>query len=270
MLSKSDPFVEPHYKISAFEERIIQRLDELSVRLTQDGFDRNEILNLYANKNFRIERDILRIYSKGRIGRPMSYEEYRRRHGIDRLIKLAPIFYNTYAKEIEEAAREYNFDSRQIVSTVAIETVLATFLGNCKAFNAIAALYASDRKKEFGYKQMKPYIQYCKEKKVDVYTFSSSIAGAMGYPQIIPQNLKRYCNERNPMNLVDSFHIIARFHKDAGWDPRQNHKIPQPGSRNWKAIHTYNNSDNYVRARNELAANLKIRPVAIRAVPSSD
>lgn len=270
MLSQSNPLIETPFRLSNFEERIVRRLDELSVRLVKEGFDRNEIIKLYTNKNFKIERDIIRYYSFGRKGKPMSYEQYRKRIGLDELINRAPEFYQAYKTEIEQAAKEYSFDSRQIVSTVAIETVFGTYLGDYKSFNAIVAMFASDRCKELGYRQVKAYIPYCKQKGVDLFSYPASRAGAIGPMQIMPENLKTYWSEKNPMDLIECFHIIAKFHKDAGWNPRQNGKIPSPGSRNWQAIHTYNNSNNYVRARNELAASLKISRAAIRADTGSD
>jgi len=270
MLSQSDSLIETPFRLSNFEERIVGRLDELSARLAKDGFDRDEIIKLYTHKNFKIERDIIRYYSFGKKYPPMSYDQYRRKLGLDELIRRAPEFYQAHKTEIEKAARKYGFDSRQIVSTIAIETVFGTYLGDYKSFNAIVAMFASDRYKELGYRQIKAYIPYCKKEGVDLFSYPSSIAGAIGPMQVMPENLRIYWSEKNPMDLIECFHIIAKFHKDAGWDPRQNGKIPSPGSRNWQAIHNYNNSNNYVRARNELAASLKISPIAVRVVPGLD
>ena len=263
MFSKNDSFIQSPYKLAQSEKRILERMDELAVRLhkDEDGMDWSETIDTYCNEDFRIERDIVRMYRKRtRPRRALSYKRYRELYELDDKIRRAPGFLKEYKEELEEIEKIYGFDKRQIVSTVGMECNYGDFLGDYYAYNALVAMFASDRKKEFGYTQMKEYIKFCEHKNVDLFKYKSSPASAIGYAQHIPDSLNKYSKERDPMNMIDCFHIICEHHLADGWDPEQNHEIPKKGSRNWESMYEYNNSGKYVRARNEIAEKAKWDP----------
>ena len=261
VFSKNDSFIQTQYELAESEKRYLRRMDELAMRLAQEGYDWREIIDAYCNKNFRLERGIVRRFRRRRKPRrPLSYDKYKRLYGLEDKIRRAYEFYNTYKEELDEVERLYGFDKRQIISTIAIESDYGRVLGDYYAFNALTAMFASDTRKEFGYKQMKEYIKFCKSRAEDLFKYKSSYAGAIGPAQFIPENLNKYFSKRDPMSMVDCFHVIAEYHLADGWDSRYNHLIPRAGTRNWRAIWGYNRSRNYVRARNEIAASLPLGP----------
>lgn len=276
MFSKNDSFIQTPYRLGRSEEGYLRRMDELAKRLAQEGYEWREIIEAYCNKNFRFERGIARRYRKRfKPRKALSYARYRKIYGLEDKIRKAYEFYEKYKEELDVVERTHGFDKRHIVATLGIESDYGRFLGKYYAFNALTALFASDTKKEFGYKQMKYYIEFCKLRDEDLFKYKSSYAGAIGPAQFLPENLLLYFGrEKDPLNMIDCFHAVAEYHLDCGWDLRYNHLIPREGTRNWKVIKRYNNSKNYVRARNEIAASLPVEAVLgssdARTVSSKD
>lgn len=258
MFSKSDSFISSPYKISKREKRIIIGLDELSVRLSKDGFDRNKILDYYSDKRFRTHRNIgynfISNPEKKADRGEISYEEYRDILGLDDKIKEAPAFLKKYREDLGKAEEDRGVDRRYLVSITGVESDYREDIENIGkyiAFNAATSLY-NTHKREFAYKQLKEFLVLCKKNKIDIYKIKSSYALCAGPEQFLFGNINKYFRG-NFFNMADWIPAVAHYLKDAGWDSEQNNIIPKKGSNNWETLLEYNDSDNWVRAVIELA-----------------
>jgi hypothetical protein len=259
--SQGDPLikVDTPYRLHPLEKRIIERMDDMAIRYAEnhknDPHAWKRITDAYLSKDFRMERDIVRLYAKRARPPSYSYEQFRKDYELDEKKIYVAKYYESRKQKIDQVAAEFNFDYRQILSTLGMEINFERYPIKYKAFNAIVAMYASDTKKEFAYDQLEAYLSFCDERKEDIFLYDSSSAAAISQAQIIPQNLKAtFGTKMNPLNFEDSLRAICKFHLLNGWNPKKNHLIPTKGSRNWDVLMDYNPWSFYVMGRNEIAS----------------
>jgi membrane-bound lytic murein transglycosylase B len=268
VLSQRDPFMPPkniHY-ILRQEANIVKSLDELTRRLEKDGFDKKQVQDAYGDERFIVHREIIRMFDKSPEAKGakgvITYDQYRKNLGLDDKLIRAPGFLKKYKEELAAAEKKYGVDKRYIAAILGIESDFGNNGGRYYAFNALTSLYAT-RKKEFAYKELKEYLAMCNKKKKDVYSYKASYAGAFSYAQFIPSSYNRLFVGKNgdfnadPYDMVDCIYSVGHYLYKSGWNAKANQKTPAVGSRNWKAIFSYNPSKLYVKTVTELATKSK-------------
>jgi hypothetical protein len=265
MLSKSDPFIETPYKISEAEQLRIQKLDELSIRLPKDltsyGITRGELLGYYANKNFRLHRSIgynfIRNPELSAMKREITHEQYKQKIGFEAKVFRGVQFFKDNLLTLLDAEEKFGVSAFNIVSTIGIESSYRVNPGGYLALNAAISLYPTP-KQEFAYKELKELLIFCKKNNIPIFDINSSYAICSGPGQFLPSNLNKLF-QGDIFSMEDWIYAVARYLQRAGWDPKQNRKMPAKDSANWRALHDYNPSDEYVLTNSELAQAIRLQ-----------
>jgi membrane-bound lytic murein transglycosylase B len=263
LFAKRDSFVPPYqYKITPKEERIAKSLEELSIRLAKDGFDKSSILNLYADNRFKIHRGNVNYFKANPEAKAPTYEQYKEKIGLEAKIRDGPVFFKKYQDALLGAEDKHGVEASFIAAIIGVETDYGSNPGRYRAFNAAVSLYNSS-KKEFAYKQLKELLTYIKKQNMDIFDIYSSYAVCVGYGQFLPENLNKFFIGKNGdfkadfNSMEDWIYSVAYYLQKAGWNKKHNYRTPIKGATNWKAIWAYNHSGYYVRADIDLASSMK-------------
>ncbi|MBN2051953.1 lytic murein transglycosylase [Candidatus Woesearchaeota archaeon] len=257
-----DPFVPAIKYLPLPEVKTVIELENIRSKLVKDGFDNEEIMRLYLDDRFSVEKSIIHFFSPSTKAisarKKFSYDGYRKLLALDDKISKAPAFMHKYIDDLCLAESMHGVDRRYIAAIKGIESDYGKNLGKYLAFNALISMYLGGRK-ELAYNELKEYLAYCEKNQKGIYDFTSSYAGAIGCAQFMPSSLNRLFIgkkgdfDADPMNMIDSIYSSAYYLKQSGWDPSKNNIIPTPGSANWKALWDYNHSAFYVQAVIEIA-----------------
>jgi len=112
------------------------------------------------------------------------------------------------------------------------------------------------KKSTRAYRELKALLAYAKEQNIDPFSVKGSTEGAIGLPQFLPSNIKRYGSDGNGDNKVDIFQhddaiaSIASYLKAHKWREDNNSKKKQ------RIILRYNNSIYYANTVLQLAERL--------------
>ncbi len=134
-------------------------------------------------------------------------------------------FWNTYHKDIAEAARQFNVDPQIIVAVIGVETFYGRYLGKYSVLDALYSLgfYYPPRGKFFR-GELGHLFHLIDEENLDVSKLKGSYAGAMGYGQFIPSSYRRYSvnfDKQAGRDLiqspVDAIGSVANYLHKHGW-----------------------------------------------------
>lgn len=265
MLSKGDSFIESHHTLDKNEQKLIVGLEELRYQLEKDGFDRDKINQHYSRNRITLRKDIINYFTRApesrAAARKLTYAGYRKLVGLDDKIEVAPGFFDMYRDALAEAYQEHAVPPSIVASIIGIESDFGNNRGKYPVFDALISLYLTSRR-GFAYNEIKELIRFCDRNNKQLNELTASYAGAVGWAQFIPSSLNRLFIGKHgdfkadPFNIDDCIHSVAYYLKRSGWDPKNGENIRE-GSRNWKALLSYNKSSVYVRAVLELAESIE-------------
>jgi len=167
---------------------------------------------------------------------------------------------------INTVADSFGVDPFLIVSIIGVESKYGENSSQFSVFNALhTVIHKIPKRKRWAEKEMIEYLVYCHENFIPPLTIFGSYAGAFGYGQFIPSSFNHFAIDfnrdgiRHPYDWPDvlasiaNYLILNRYNKGSSDFSRQ--------SRNWRAVHSYNHSGNYVlvvlELREELISSIK-------------
>ena len=179
-----------------------------------------------------------------------------------------------HAATLEAAEKKFGVDPNVITAIILVETKFGRFLGTRSIINTLSTMASlteappreylwgqlpkerrfernrydqkADRKSQWAYKELKAFLTYTQQHKVDPINIKGSYAGAMGIAQFMPSNILAYGKDGNGDGRIDLFedadaiHSIASYLKHYGWKPGIDRK------KAYKVVYHYNHSKYYV------------------------
>lgn len=265
---------EAHKFISRNPEEQQEKIEELKNKLKSDGYDSQAIDDLFNNPKFKLD---LRMFEPPKYSKEIDgkkgYERYRIIVGVPEKINVAPHFVDSYRGFLNDAESKKGVDKTAIAGVLAIECNFnETYkIGKYLAFNAIVTQIIHTDRPEWAYRELKELLKFAYARgpsifgeRFDIFDIHSSSAGALGNGQFIPSTLNSlFVGERgnlltaNPWDMIDSIYSVPHFLINNGWDPKQNGKPIEEGTRNWLALYRYNHDPFYVKAVLEIMNSLK-------------
>lgn len=126
---------------------------------------------------------------------------------------------------LERAEAKYGVPQEIIVALLGIETVYGRNMGNVRTLDALSTLaFDYPRRAEFFRNELVQYLLLTRERHFDVLTMQSSFAGALGIPQFMPSNYRKYGLDFDENGEVDLLHdpedvigSVANYVKKFGW-----------------------------------------------------
>lgn len=257
----------------------------LQDRLIRDGFERSHIRSLYSRPEMTLDQKALAAYFSHREA-TLNYDQFLARSSIDQTID----YLGRHQNALKQAQNLYGVEEEVISAIILVESRLGTFIGKHLVLNTLSTLAALDdkgcrdmlwnayakqkapgsrkkfetwarRKSTWAYGELKAFLQYIKDQKVDPYTIRGSYAGALGIAQFMPSSLLRFAQDGNrdgQINLfqhADAIESIANYLKQHGWRPGlKRHEA-------FRILLRYNHSKYYADTILKVAERLeKLRP----------
>ncbi len=252
----------------------------LKKKLETDGFKKTEIEQLYSHPSVAFDAKGVSMYFIHNEGK-LNYDQFAEKKSVDKALN----YLKKHKSALDEAQKKYGVDKEVIVAILLVESRLGTYTGNRRVLNTLSTMAAlqdktirkeywnyiassthlsrkeyetkAKRKSGWAYKELKAFLQYTSQEKIDPGTIKGSYAGALGYCQFMPSNiliLARDGNNDKKINLFDhedAIMSIASYLSHYGWKPG----IPPKTAA--KVVYTYNHSSYYVNIILKVASILK-------------
>jgi len=246
---------------SRVQQKHSSALDNLSEHLRGKGFSPEEML---SHPQFEIYEDIVSFYKKAPEKKGwdtygdavkrgdtkeaerlfnQEFTRYRRHIGLDKKKETITKFIEEHAEQLELVEESYGIPREIIAAVIGMESHFGKITGRHYAVNVYVSMYVVNYRKKFALSQLEELLRFSEKNGLDVFTYRSSYAGAIGYMQFLPYSLNRWFVGNNVFDMDDSITSVANYL--AHFKKRQGTVE--------KALYRYNPSKLYVSAVLELA-----------------
>jgi membrane-bound lytic murein transglycosylase B len=203
----------------------------------------------------------------------LDYDQFTTKDSVAK----ARSYIDRYREDLERAEIKYGVDKNVVAAILLVETRLGKYTGRSPILNTLATMASlsdpirretlfqhissnpkrlprdkfekkADRKSRWAYDQLKAFIEYSNQEKIDPFSIYGSYAGAFGIAQFMPTSIVAYAVDGDGDGRIDLFtHAdsiasAANYLKQFGWKPGISRKKAE------KAVHAYNRSSYYVNA----------------------
>ncbi|MBU0621713.1 MAG: lytic murein transglycosylase B [Gammaproteobacteria bacterium] len=151
--------------------------------------------------------------------------EYRPNFINPQRISLGVRFWKKHERALRRAEKIYGVPQEIIVGIIGVETMYGNGTGHYRALDALTTLaFDFPRRADFFRDELEKYLLLAREQGFDLLSIQSSYAGALGIPQFMPSNYRRYAVDFNGNGKVDimrepedAIGSVANYLKHYGW-----------------------------------------------------
>jgi len=266
-----------------FGKDIDPSVNKLIDRLSLDGLDKGYLQDLFSRSEFRLVPQAI-AQGLARKEATLNYGQFLEKYSVDRAIS----YLKTHRTTLDKMERDFGVSAPLVAAILSVETSCGRYMGSFKTVEILAtqavslepAVYRQiiaylpteekpnpdarkiekklKNKSARAYKELKALLTYYKDQNRNPLRIKGSIEGAIGLPQFLPSNIKRYGFDGNGDGTIDLFQhkdaitSVASFLKAHKW--REDNGYEQKK----QIIRKYNPSDYYastVLKLTELLAN---------------
>jgi membrane-bound lytic murein transglycosylase B len=233
---------------------------ELKYSLACRGLDKDYVSRIFSDPRNQFLPDVVRKIAYLRKETPDIYEKFLR----PEVVAQGRAYLAEHRRTLRGAEACYGVAPEVIVAILTVESGLGNNTGHYPVFNVFASLSVMDspeviqqvdltpaprdrlkKKAAWARQELQVFLEYCHARNLDPYSFKGSWAGAMGFCQFLPSDLKNCGVDGDGDGRVDLwthddaiFSVACYLHK-SGFQ-RQNRA-------SWRrAVYDYNHSDAYV------------------------
>jgi len=190
-----------------------------------------------------------------------SWSNYRRRFITSKHINTGTAFYNRHRRSLQRAEAQYGVPSEYILGIMGVETIYGGNVGSDRAIDALATLgFMNARRGNYFTSELESYFLMTRRARLDPLQPKASWAGALGLPQFMPSNIKKYGVDYDGDGAVnlwtpqDAIGSVANYLRSHGWKPGEIAAIPavKTGSRGYSRL---KNGFKYKHSLSKLARN---------------
>ncbi len=151
--------------------------------------------------------------------RPIFVNEKRIAEGVD--------FWAAHRAALDRASLASGVPPEILVAILGVETSYGRLTGRYRVLDALATLaFDYPPRAKFFQTELEQFFLLSREAAIDPLTATGSYAGAMGAPQFMPSNYRRYAVDADRdgrvdlwTNWSDVFASIGNYFKEHGWNP---------------------------------------------------
>ena len=152
--------------------------------------------------------------------------EYRPIFLTERRISEGTEFWIAHRQELDRASVRSGVAPEYLAAIVGVETYYGRTTGSYRVLDALATLaFDYPARAKFFRDELEQFILLSRETGLDPLTVKGSYAGAMGAPQFMPSNYRRYAVDANADGHVDLWNSwwdvcasVANYLKEHGWN----------------------------------------------------
>lgn len=245
-------------------------------KLISNGIDSSFVYNIFSNPDINFNEKFVKINVTGYL-KKADYSQHYDNNSIEKSLE----FIEKYSDILLACEQKYKVPKEVITAIIWIETKHGDFLGNNNILSVYLSTAMADReeyitlnkkilredfsgtenelaeldrkieiravkKSKWAISEIKSLAKMYHDLKMDVLNIRGSWAGAFGLTQFLPSSYLRCAVDGNGDRVIDLFNIddaiysVANYLKMAGWSKDTDDMK--------KAVHSYNNSNEYVKA----------------------
>jgi len=197
---------------------------------TEHGFDRDELLALFAKANTR--PSVIERITRPAEGKP--WHEYRDIFLTDKRITAGAEFWRQNASALARAEAEYGVAAEVIVAIIGVETFYGRYRGKDPVLESVGTLaFDYPKRSKFFSAELEQYLLLAREEGWDPLAVQGSYAGAMGLPQFIASSYRRLAvdfdgdGKRDLIdNVDDAIGSVAHYLAKSGWKRGETVAVP--------------------------------------------
>ena len=162
-----------------------------------------------------------------------SWSNYRRRFITSRHINAGTAFYNRHKRSLHRAEAQYGVPAEYILGIMGVETIFGGNVGTDRAIDALATMgFMNSRRGNYFTSELESFFVMTRSARLDPLVPKASWAGALGLPQFMPSNIKKYGVDFDGDGAVnlwtpdDAIGSIANYLRGHGWKPGEIAAIP--------------------------------------------
>lgn len=227
-------------------------------RAIEKGVSEEYLKQVFEDGNIQIHREISERFSKPY--EKKSWADYRKLFVKPSRIDKGSEFYTERQETLIKVSKHYGVDPYLILSIVGIESNYGSHYKQFKVFNSLyTQILEMPKRANWATTELIEFLFYCYEDSIPPHSVYGSYAGAFGFGQFIPSSFNHYAVDfdgdgiRQAYEWPDVMASIANYLIKNGY-PANNYSNKD---KLYKAVYSYNHSDNYVRAVLELRDELQ-------------
>lgn len=253
----------------------------LYTRLQKDGIEKKTLRTLLTHPKLELMYEVV-AKSLIRKEANLNYAQFLTQDSVNKAI----LYLKTHDTALQKTENHFGVSAPVVVAILSVETAFGNYTGYVNTVNILVTQALSlepgiyqqivnripteekstltlkqiktklKKKSARAYTELKALLAYAKEENIDPFSVKGSTEGAIGLPQFLPSNIKRYGSDGNGDNKVDLFQhddaiaSIASYLKAHKWTENTSYKKKQ------KIILKYNNSVYYAKTVLQLAERL--------------
>ena len=198
---------------------IAEWIDEV---VSHDGLSRKTVVALLAEAE--PQPKILEAMRRP-IEKVSPWWEYRERFLTAERIEKGAQFWLDHRVTLESIAARYQVPPEYLVAIIGVETYYGRNTGPYRALDALATLaFDYPPRQRFFRTELEEFLVLTKENKLDPLTVKGSYAGALGVPQFMPSQYRRYAVDAGNNNRRDLWNdwddilaSVANYLHEYGW-----------------------------------------------------
>jgi len=262
-----------------FGRDIHPAVSRLVERLRMDGLDEGYLRDLFSRPELKLmPRAIAKSLARKQAS--LNYAQFLEKYSVDRTIA----YLKTHRKSLKKMERHFGISAPVVVAILSVETSCGRYMGKFETVNILVTqalslepeiyprIYAHihtneksnltpqrvrkrlEEKSVRAYAELKALLTYFKNQGMDPLLVKGSIEGAIGLPQFLPSNIKRYGFDGNGDGKIDLFQHEDAITSVASFLQAHKWREADTYGQKRKIIRSYNRSNYYVDTVLALAA----------------
>ncbi len=152
--------------------------------------------------------------------------EYRPIFLTERRIREGTEFWLAHRQELDRASVRSGVAPEYLAAIVGVETYYGRMTGSYRVLDALATLaFDYPARAKFFRDELEQFILLTRDMRLDPLSVKGSYAGAMGAPQFMPSNYRRYAVDANADGRIDLWNnwwdvcaSVGNYLKEHGWN----------------------------------------------------
>jgi len=195
-------------------------IDEVSEK---DAISKHELRKLL--KNAQSQASIVAAMDRP-AEKAKPWFEYRQIFLTERPIREGTDFWLAHRRELDQASVRSGVAPEYLTAIVGVETFYGRMTGSYRVLDALSTLaFDYPARAKFFRDELEQFILLARDMGLDPLTVKGSYAGAMGAPQFMPSNYRRYAVDANADGRVDLWNSwsdvcasVGNYLKEHGWN----------------------------------------------------
>jgi len=206
-----------------------QAMAFINMMVNRHGFDRNYVTGVLSRAEAtkwlkRMAYSDAHPELRKKSGGAPNWTRYRSRFITSKHINTGTAFWNKHRRTLERAANQYGVPEEYILGIMGVETIYGGNVGTDRAVDALATMsFMNSRRGKYFASELESYFLMTRSTGLDPLKPKASYAGALGLPQFMPSNIKKYGVDYDGdggVNLwtpVDAIGSVANYLSKHGW-----------------------------------------------------